>query len=1370
MLHLCIQNYTSLYSNMYSLENEIFDIVNDKNVFNLIEQQIDDPQTMYYDPKIFLRPSSYQNEELLQLFNISYSDTLQQASIKLQNVLNNDEYSLDLKQKAQKLIQLLLNDNNDLQYFFNNQYTFINEHLGKFSRFFDSLKNFNKSYLQSINYTLGTSTNKFQYIIDGQKSSNYNLHFTNPIPLQKLTKDILIIINNFTDSESVLITIKEAATVYDRLWFFKISGMNKYINIALELFGYQFLSLQATLNNFPQIAKMIKEGKYELEFVDYFVLQYMLDSVVIASYGAQFIVNQEGKSTQYWYEALIFAFGQWNFIKTDLRTALGNLHLFYITTMFKQFNEQNTVNSTYIYHIDYNNQEDYMTKKLPNMIQILNSLYASTSDLIGSVNDSIVIARALYKNNEYFGMLIINTKMFETFSDIILYNMDGLSACTIKMRMMDQQIPILNPFYQFSPTISYLEGKPEPLIQTIPTNLNKFPQVEFNDITSVNVVVVHKVINDKLNLYTERLYQYYQMQIVRKDLSINIGLSSTAITTKQRYQYSNNQICLSQQPQTFVIQQLNLTNLRQLTRKPFKISRQNCLITDLDSCMFKNDVELFRKTKQVIKSQINSNIECIKAENFSSKQSKFTLNMDTDDILIQLQNVQEFGNISLLQHDHDEFKNAIININQTTIDGIIQKYSQLFPQKIQQLQNIDSCVMVIENNQYKSSQNFNSLRGQLTTSPNLIQLLQQKQREVLHFMKYVNQLEYLTNIPQIKGVYLGHNWISALDYNFDDLVDLQTFVENQIGENPDQKVVNTVCSQISRLYFNSYFIFSTNSKNNEIVKSEHFKSNMNGANQKFRLSYINGQTYLTKPLISKNKSLLEIPQISGYLTLQLDIGDIFCKILGNDTKYLIMDATGSLVYSQQDTDLYAFGIKQLLIQYGYLTEILINSTKQSIQKTYGTNLKFWETAYEKSQNNDFIVMVNQNITRINSVLTQEDYNLSAVYERSVVFNASSKFFQSGNIIIKEFSVLNEYIVIIDDLVLTNFTQIIWEETYQSNLTQYLNNIPHNISALNQIYPDLTSRSSYIPQYIDRYVSTVYYNDQIDFKWLLLILTSQILLAYVILLQNKQLTFKQMYTKFNEPYDLVIEQNLLNQIFDQSQRNSQNNFDYSFCNRSTKTFPSFVQQQNIRKYFMQFQYLVKMQKIHYIFTEKQISILDQQRLEIFFDDIETNMFLFKILYIMPLQQYFRSFTIFPNQGPISAQQIYSHFLMRLQNSPSWIPNELAIFKSDLQLLKSQRIYYIPSKRYITINQKNVSKLVTRLQTAIQSSAQSRIHSKPISRQEYIEELADIPFWFNDEYIIRNNPSQSEKQQIDFKINLGLSTLSAEQMIKYAINVK
>ncbi|CAL6013001.1 Hypothetical_protein [Hexamita inflata] len=127
-------------------------------------------------------------------------------------------------------------------------------------------------------------------------------------------------------------------------------------------------------------------------------------------------------------------------------------------------------------------------------------------------------------------------------------------------------------------------------------------------------------------------------------------------------------------------------------------------------------------------------------------------------------------------------------------------------------------------------------------------------------------------------------------------------------------------------------------------------------------------------------------------------------------------------------------------------------------------------------------------------------------------------------------------------------------------------------------------------------------------------------------------------------------------------------------------------------------------------------------------------------------------------------------MHLQNSPSWIPNELALFKSDLQLLKSQRIYYIPSKRYITINQKNVSKLVTRLQTAIQSSVQSRIHSKPISRQEYIEELNDIPFWFNDEYIMRNNPSQCEKEKVNFKLNLGLSTLNAEQMIKYAINAK
>ncbi|CAL6059769.1 Hypothetical_protein [Hexamita inflata] len=94
-------------------------------------------------------------------------------------------------------------------------------------------------------------------------------------------------------------------------------------------------------------------------------------------------------------------------------------------------------------------------------------------------------------------------------------------------------------------------------------------------------------------------------------------------------------------------------------------------------------------------------------------------------------------------------------------------------------------------------------------------------------------------------------------------------------------------------------------------------------------------------------------------------------------------------------------------------------------------------------------------------------------------------------------------------------------------------------------------------------------------------------------------------------------------------------------------------------------------------------------------------------------------------------------MNSRNLISWIPKEFATFDSNQKIMQSTELTHIPSKRYISVNNKNVSKLVTRLQTAIQSTMQSRVHSRPISRQEYVEEIQNLPFWFYNNTTSRNN---------------------------------
>ncbi|CAL6059767.1 Conserved_hypothetical protein [Hexamita inflata] len=613
--------------------------------------------------------------------------------------------------------------------------------------------------------------------------------------------------------------------------------------------------------------------------------------------------------------------------------------------------------------IDYVNQYDFVNIKLSVIVQILNSLYVCTRDEIGSVNNSVLITRAIYRDNQYMGMLLINEQLFGSFADMTINNLDGLTATTLKVRMMDKQIPILNPYYQFSQTISYRNETPQPLIQTIPGILNDYPQNQFSNIVSAKIISIPKIINASTGSFIEQINEYYYMQVVRNELTIHIGLSSTVITTKSRYAYSNVYYCVPPILPTFTIIPLNLSQLR--LSQPLQISRKNCLVSDGFICMFKTDVDLYKKVKDQISQQNSSDLQYLCGYNYTS--TKFSLNTDSDDFLLYLQTIPQFGNISTHIKDHNDFKTATLYMNYTNQDKVVLKYYRVMPNYQKYHLDQNACVMVIQNNTIIPSSTFTSLRGLQTISPNLLYLIYQQNREIIHFARYVTQLEYLLNNPLIEAVYLGHSWVSNQDRNYADLLEQQTFVENETGTNEDQKVVNRVCIEIARLYNNQYFVFSSNPKNNEIVRNEHFKSNIDGTNLKFRLSVVNGQTFLTKPLISKNKSIIGIPRVGGYLTLQLKIEDLFDKYFEN-YNYVVMDATGSLVYSQKTTQQYAFGIKQMLIDYGYLSETFSNSTVQSVQKTFTRNHDFWESAQQRSLNNEFTIVVSQNFTKINSFL------------------------------------------------------------------------------------------------------------------------------------------------------------------------------------------------------------------------------------------------------------------------------------------------------------------------------------------------------------------------------------------------------------------
>ncbi|CAL6052187.1 Conserved_hypothetical protein [Hexamita inflata] len=1106
MIHLLLYNQKNLYNQMINLENTVFNKLNEYCVFNMIEQQIDDPETMFYDPRLFMLPSSYKNVALLNKFKLRLQSGVSFA-MQILNMIINPMYGYPQSyvQAAQYLKYSILNDKTDLQNFFSVQQQFINQSLTKFSKFFDGLpKNFDEAVLSKQTFPSELGRNLFQYVYDGKKSQNYNLPFTSPVPLQKVSKDVIIVLNNFQDSESVFASLRETATVFDRIRFYKVESESTYRNIIQSIFGIEYISLQATLNNYEEISKHFSNEK-QIQYVKSDQINQILQEVIKIADGSYYSILMELQTNQYSKtvksEVVMYLFGQENFVQSsdgrqDNFTNDGNVHIFFVGFVNRGFQQQQLFHKNMELYVEYKSQSDFLQSQLQLIVKRLNLLYVSARDEISSVNDSIIVARSIYDSgNQYVGMLLINSFMFETFSDITMNHMDELSATTLKMRIMERQIPIINPFYQFSQTVYFEQNNKYSLTQTIPVILNKYPQISFNDIASVKLVTIPKLINATSGLFVERFYEYYQLQIVQKDLTIHVGLSSTAITTKSRYGNMNVSYCTPTQSQQIQINSLNLTYLRSQTSRSFKSTSVDCAVMDGYNCIIKEEVDLFRIARQKIVYKPSQDFHTLCY--YGIKSTKFKLNTDTQDFLEYLTNIPEFGNISQLMIDHNEFIDSVLNSDNQVWNKIVLKYYPVLPVNHNQFLYQDSCVMVIENNKFVKSSQFSSLKGQLTSSPLLLHILYQKNSEIAYFSKYLESLEYLLDNPIIKAVYLGHSWISGEEINIANLWEQQTFVYSQTGTNEDQKVVNRVCTEIARLYGTQYFVFSTNPDNNEIVKGEQLKSNIDGTNQKFRLSFVNDQTFLTKPLISRNKSVLGIPRVGGYLTLQLDIDNLFSDFAKNTKQFLVMDATGSVLYSQDNSDKYAFGVKQILIKFGYLVETMTNTTIQSAHRSCTRNHDFWDTAFQRSADNEFIVVVSRNTSRFNNILTEEDYNISAVYERSVVFDATSDFFSGGYITVQEFSVLNQFFVSINDMEITDTTQDMWEAQRDKELRAYQQNIPQNISALNQVYPNLTSRDSHIPQDIVRHTFKMEKFYKIEYNWIILILCSIFLLLGII---------------------------------------------------------------------------------------------------------------------------------------------------------------------------------------------------------------------------------------------------------------------------------
>ncbi|CAL6008569.1 Conserved_hypothetical protein [Hexamita inflata] len=411
--------------------------------------------------------------------------------------------------------------------------------------------------------------------------------------------------------------------------------------------------------------------------------------------------------------------------------------------------------------------------------------------------------------------------------------------------------------------------------------------------------------------------------------------------------------------------------------------------------------------------------------------------------------------------------------------------------------------------------------------------------DIALFNQAVQNLENLIGDPRILEIQLGHIFHDQQDIVLKQLNaiyydDYMHTMKNDISNITLQrfKLFNSILDQFQM----HYFTYSSGSNWKDIMK-EQLKAQPYGQTQKYRIGQINGNIAITKALLVTNKNLDNQTGVNGFLTIVLNK----TFDLGINGQYSLLDGNFRYIGGIQDS-IYLEGIRQLLVNYKYLQQIRINNSINEYYYVYELNYVFWENALTRADNNEFTMIVQSEKNTFLNYLNIEDYTESEMHTRTIIFNASSPYFYSGKIVVKQFGALDGILIMYENVTLNSQESI---SAYQKQFEKQYDEVT-NINKIDQSYNNLTSRDIKTTQIIR--ISNICNRTIVSFTQLeinQIVYIFSIPLIVLILLQLQQ--FRLNGTYYNE-IDIVnisrnySDINLLNEI-DKLDYHQQNNTFY-----------------------------------------------------------------------------------------------------------------------------------------------------------------------------------------------------------------------------------
>ncbi|CAL6101227.1 Conserved_hypothetical protein [Hexamita inflata] len=902
-------------------------------------------------------------------------------------------------------------------------------------------------------------SNNTYFTVNNYSQLHSAIPFTNPTIFETTSKDVIFVFRQFSSPQVLMKTLYETCSLYDRIWIYNIVN-GDLVNVLSVLFERKYLSIIQIQNNQDLIVEYLNNNKeiihkyVKIDFIK--TIQNAIDDEN-ANISYQ-IVHNNVKTITKSFSFIFFLTRNTLFTSNQKLEKQNNMQLLMISEHIDQsFNSRFDELFDLILH--YKSYDNYLQQLKYQIVQHLKNYLYNDQIAYSMVNYSLLFLKPVYFNQSYIGTIykIIQYENVDWNNDVNWY--DQVSRNIIldpNGRVLISRFIQPNPPY-FKDKYGQMKYYPQLTLPVL--NYTLFSVNQTGLIKTIHAHVYEYSFNTP-EFFTKKDFVVYLIQNNFKEHRGITSISNKALSMMFRIQFKQcdqDLLEVTNQKQKYYIHkssnQINLTQLRSFAHIVTQSDYQNCLFqigtihynaSTVCSASYLN----IRGLIQQYSVFVSPTPEC----SFtlpSGFQIHFGYEQLFDNVLNM--NTDITGNVTQFIQTMQQAYQLVSHGKYNEVQILLQNY-------IKQKQTYGTYttylnMYVLKYASNSSDINLNTpLSNKIQTEiPVAVVDLMNRLDDISMFGQATYNLINLTSNKDILEVQLGH-----ISHDSQEVILINDYIytyNSYLEQNPqylNDTIVNSrinVFKEAWSYYQLHYFTYSSGIHWKEIMHQQ-LKAQPEGKKGKYRIGNIDGKLAVTKALVVTNKNIDKETGVNGFLTVVLNKN----FNIGIQENYTLLDENARFIHGINEEQ-YIFGIRQLLLQYGYLQKVRINATINDYNDIYELNVSFWDDALNRADNDEFTLVITSQNNIVNNYLSEQEYNNSEIHQRSVIFNVKSQYFYGGHIIVSQYGAIEGILIVYQNVVVNNY-----------NIDQQiLNDQTINVNKLEQLYQNLAARTNKLSQ-------------------------------------------------------------------------------------------------------------------------------------------------------------------------------------------------------------------------------------------------------------------------------------------------------------------